>query len=142
MHMAAWGNTNPAIISVLLDAGADLEAQTWNGRTPLHMAAINNTDATIMTTLIDAGADVNARADHGFTPLHWAAQSAEHSVVTRLLKGGADPNARTESGDTPLHSAVVFIANGEVLSANPSIIAALLKFGADLARIIHAWRPI
>ena len=70
--MAAWGNKNPAIISMLLDAGSDLEAQTKNGRTPLHMAAINNTVATIMTTLIDAGADVNARADRGFTPLHWA----------------------------------------------------------------------
>ena len=86
---------------------------------------------------------MNARADRGFTFLHRAAQSAEHSVVTRLLKGRADPNARTESGDAPLHSAVVYIANGEVLSANPPIITAPLKSGADLeARNLSGRTPL
>ena len=83
---------------------------------------------------IGAGADVNARADRGFTPLHRAAQSAEHSVVTRLLKGRVDPNSRTESGDAPLHSAVVFIANGEMLSASRLPWPEISRFDEDEMR--------
>ena len=85
LHFAAKNNTNPAVISTLLNAGANLEARTKSlGETPLHMAATNNRNSALLTTLLDAGADPLA-----------------------LLHRGADPNAQDHNGWTPLHHAVI-----------------------------------
>ncbi|KAK5659030.1 hypothetical protein OQA88_1117 [Cercophora sp. LCS_1] len=68
MHCAAEMGRSQ-VISVLLQAGADVDPRvSANGKTPLHLAAMNgHTEA--VRVLLAAGADVNALTSIGHTPL-------------------------------------------------------------------------
>ena len=69
LHFAAGSG----VARVLLDAGAEVDALDWSGRSPLHWAAqFGRLD--VVELLIAAGAEVDRPADDGATPLHWAAQ--------------------------------------------------------------------
>lgn len=59
---------NRAVIELLINGGANLNAPNKRRETPLHLAVMNgNMDAVML--LIDKGADVKAKeADYGFTP--------------------------------------------------------------------------
>jgi ankyrin repeat protein len=64
LHIAArWGHGDTAI--VLLDAGADLNAQDKYGRTPLHYASWKHPD--IVKALLVAGADPRIQDQWGRT---------------------------------------------------------------------------
>ena len=114
LFRAAARAREPAFISVLLEAGADVHAGGGSEYTPLHFAARSGV-GKVMRVLIAAGADANATAtgfsvDYGWnwTPLHLAAASNPDSeVVTALLEAGADLNALSGQGhvsDTPCDS--------------------------------------
>ena len=62
---------SPAIITALLDAGANVNARDyiWNGRRCTGQRGLMQSLA-IITALLDAGADINARDTNGETPLH------------------------------------------------------------------------
>ena len=91
---ATAGNT--AIISRLVEAGADPNAAlTLNGDTALMLAArTGKIDA--IGTLLDSGADVNALETWGgTTALMWAVEEGHIDAVTMLVEHGADVNARS-----------------------------------------------
>ena len=124
LHEAARQTTNPTIVRLLLQAGADPNAPNDSGLTPLHQGARNN-NPMVVTHLLDAGADLNARDNDGYTALHWAAaQSGNGRVVKALLDRGADPSAESNDGRTPLHSALRY-------RADPSVVSRMLDAGAD-----------
>ena len=126
LHLAAGFNDDPAVITTLLNAGADLEARTALNATPLHWAAVFNDDPAVITTLLNAGADLETRDVNKATPLHLAAGITDNpAVITTLLNAGADLEARTALNETPLH-----LAAG--LNDNPTITSALLEGGADV----------
>ena len=126
LHRAAEYNENPAVITTLLEAGADVNARNPYQATPLHRAAWSNENPEVIATLLEAGADVNARDKDQHTPLLWAAVNNENpAVITMLLEAGADVNARDEDQYTPLHWAA---GSNE----NPAVIATLLEAGADV----------
>ncbi|MBC6404098.1 MAG: ankyrin repeat domain-containing protein [Hyphomonadaceae bacterium] len=106
-----------------LAAGAEVEARTEGGETPLHLAALGGNAETV-TALVDAGADVEAREEDNRTPLHVAAAGGTAETVTALVKAGADVEAREEDNRTPLHWAA--------LSGNAETVAALVKAGANI----------
>ena len=54
---------------LLLTQGAEINAKTDKGRTPLHDAAETDAAATA-ELLLKQGAEVNAESDDGLTPLH------------------------------------------------------------------------
>lgn len=101
-------NNYPEIVSLLLDAGADIEADEINcyGGKPLHWASEHAPEA--VQVLLDRGADVNSRnrkADsdfYGMTPLIMnATQKNDCAEVTELLIGaGADIQAVDAAGKT------------------------------------------
>ncbi|HYT69293.1 MAG TPA: ankyrin repeat domain-containing protein [Vicinamibacterales bacterium] len=110
----------------ILDSGADVNAHSGGGVTPL-MCAVH--DPRISALLIARGADVRARTETGVTALNIAAAyDGARDTVKLLLDRGADVNAATKSGKTPLIAAS---AGGDVAK-----VRLLLDRGARLdARI-------
>ena len=106
LHYAAWGNDDPAVIDILLAAGADLEARTSDsGRTALRIAVWDN-EVGMVDALLAGGADPNAVEQNGNTPLHVAVVKGDVAVVESLLDAGADARAENASGDTPMEMAI------------------------------------
>ncbi len=127
LFVAAGWSPHPAVISALVDAGADASARLWGGRTALHEAAGKNPAAGIVAALAEAGVDPNTRDRDGVTPLHLAAtDNSNPDVVTFLVEAGADPNARDPNGNTPLHSAWA----SSWFDRRP-VMRELLRLGAD-----------
>ena len=118
-------------IRVLLDHGADIEAQDDDGNTPLYWAASDDNPAVALT-LLAYGADTEAQGAFDVaivgigTPLHQAAGHNENPAVIRaLLDHGADLEAQSIfSNGTPLHWAARW-------NENPAVIRELLSHGAD-----------
>ncbi len=130
LFVAAGWTPHPGAISILVDAGADVTARPWGGRTPLHEAAGQNTAAGIVAALVEAGVDPNTRDWDGIAPLHMAASGNRNpDVVTEIVEAGADPNARDPAGNTPLR-----LAWTDGTDRRP-VARELLRLGADpLAR--------
>lgn len=123
LHNAASQTSNPTIIRLLLDAGADPNAPDNRGATPLHWGA-QNENPMVVTHLLNAGADLHAGDNEGYTPLHHAAAwSGNGRVVNLLLSRGANPVAESNDGRTPLHSALRY-------QAGSGTIAVLIEAGA------------
>ena len=71
-------------IKTLLDAGADIEAETSDGYTPLHWAARKG-HVDIVAALLAAGADVQAKDNQGRTPRDLA-RANKHYKIANILK--------------------------------------------------------
>ncbi|KAG9852947.1 purine and uridine phosphorylase, partial [Aureobasidium melanogenum] len=112
------GHSN--IVQILLDAGADLDAQSDYG-TPLHAASEMGHDK-IVQMLLDAGADLDAQSDYG-TPLRAASFSGHDKIVQMLLSKGADVN-QGGPRNTPLRAASFW--------GHDKIVQILLSKGADV----------
>ena len=69
---AGMRNSNPSVITALIEGGADPAARNEDGATPLHVAAATGSNPSVITALIEAGADPAARDDMGFTPFDYA----------------------------------------------------------------------
>ena len=128
LMLAASSNPNPVVITILLKAGADIEAQTKDGATALMYAAKVNQNADVIMTLLKAGADVNAQDVSGMTPLMDAAWGNHNpEVISTLLKAGADIEIREKNGGG--RTALLLAAQN---NDNPKVTTTLLKAGADI----------
>ncbi len=93
LHWAAWKG-HAAIVEILLDAGADIQAHNENthwGTTPLHAAAHGNQRDAIKV-LLARGALVNAPKAHGSgTPLgETKAHNATAAAKILIAAGGTE----------------------------------------------------
>ena len=114
--MRAAVRNDGAMIELLADGGADLEAVApTGGLTPLHIAAIADAPDAIRSLLV-AGADLGARSRSGRSALDHAAATGSVGAIIALVGGGADLDARSEAyvqlpgyptdlGPTPLATA-------------------------------------
>ena len=84
--MVAARHSNIEVVSVLLEAGAAVNAKDEYGETPLHGAASWNENPEVISVLLKAGADVNAKDESGETPLHVAVFTQDPEVISVLLK--------------------------------------------------------
>lgn len=84
LMLAAQETSNPEGIRFLLDHGADLDIQAFDGRTALYVAAAaGRTEHVLM--LLEAGANVNIRTQEGETALQ-AAHDRDHKTAERLIR--------------------------------------------------------
>ena len=108
----AAGYNHADTLSVLLDAGANLELQDFCGYTPLTLAAIEGSVEAI-ERLVAAGANVEAVDMDGLSPLMHAAAAGQTLAVTTLLRTGATlkigkcPVGAAELAATQGHTAIV-----------------------------------
>lgn len=121
--LEAAGKGDVEAIGRLLEQGADVQAQSENGSSPLHMAVWEG-HADAVRRLLAAGADVKAKAGNGSTPLHWAAQRGNAEVASLLLAAGADVSATDLWGWCPLHAASE--------KGHADVVRLLLEAGADV----------
>jgi ankyrin repeat protein len=81
---AAGYNKNPAVITELINLGANMKMTVNNGDTPLMIAAMFNTNPGIIEVLVSHGADVNDKNLHGETALYLA-RSNDNKVAEKAL---------------------------------------------------------
>jgi len=95
LHYAAT-NGHLAIIKVLLDKYAFIDAQSPNGTTPLMMAAMYGS-AEAVKLLIDEGADQTMKNQQGMTALDFAKRANRGDAVQLLSR--AQPAAKKQPSD-------------------------------------------
>ena len=126
LHYAADGYINgPAwdpkrqvdSIQLLLDAGAEINAEDQNGATPLHRA-VRTRCAAAVRYLLRAGGDPTLKNKSGSTPFHLAVQNtgrggsgapvainAQRQIIEELLSFGVTPKLKNGNGKTVLDCA-------------------------------------
>ena len=73
------------ILETLRQNGANIEAETDQGKTPLHVAASEGSEKSV-ERLIQMGANIDAKTFRGLTPLHLAALSGQSLNIKVLLE--------------------------------------------------------
>ncbi|KAI8107356.1 hypothetical protein M9435_002387 [Picochlorum sp. BPE23] len=130
---AALKRSDPGILEVLLEAGADVHT-TLDGERSIVYSSVSG-DAKAVEILLKAGADPNAKTKDDLPLLFFlsamAAMKAQSdevlsetfvNIALALLQGGAKPDSAGPGGFTALHVA------GEM--GNTKLIRALLDHGA------------
>jgi ankyrin repeat protein len=102
------------MVSLLLQAGASIDAQDKNGATPLHRAVRTRSSAAVKCFL-DAGADWTLQNKPGSTPFHLAVQNtgrggsgsesariAQREIIRAFMERGISPNLKDAKGKSVL----------------------------------------
>jgi ankyrin repeat protein len=109
LHHATLGGVHDDVMRLLIRAGAEVNARTPGGETPLMFSARKGKVEEVRT-LIEAGADVNLANKSGETALIMVSglghsEEEAKAVTELLLRAGADANAKDSSGKTAMRLA-------------------------------------
>jgi len=123
LHWAA-ARKHPAMVSFLVDSGADVEARgidrNWarrvtseprvkdmktGGLTPL-LYAVRENCLSCAQVLLDAGADINKPDPDNVSPLILSLVNMRYDMALMLIERGADINQWDYFGRTPIYAAV------------------------------------
>ncbi len=143
-------NGKLAMLGFMLERGANVDAEPYNG-TALHWAAARGRlDA--VEYLLDRGAEIDRISRFGgvtgVTPLHVAsAWEGRPEVVQLLLDRGADPNIRDAEHHSPPWGWASFFGNDAIRrmilphAARTDLFAAVATDSADAVRQLLEWNP-
>lgn len=126
---AVAGQGDTKAFELFLKAGADVNATSRYGKTPL-IAAAESGNIEIVKKLLERGAKLEAEMNRpsGFdvpgTALIRAIAEHKYNVALELIKAGANVNFENSAGRTPLMLAAI---NGNI-----ELTAALIKAGANV----------
>lgn len=88
-------------VRLLLESGAEVDAQNEEGETALHIAAETGYGG-VLQILLEKGADVTVKNQAGETALHVAAKRGHKDALQILVEKGADVTVKTKAGETAL----------------------------------------
>ena len=122
LHYAVGNEAD--VLQVLIDAGADIDAQSIVGYSSLHYACESG-ELDVVKMLVRAGAGVRATDDEGFTCLHFAVCHG-HTDIVRYLVGlpEVDVNHQNVTNNTALHY--------PVMNEDTDMMQVLIDAGADV----------
>jgi ankyrin repeat protein len=121
LHLACRSESKD-LAELLLQMGAEVNAEMQGGETPLIIAVLSKRGALVQL-LLDRGADVNAKTRWGKSALHYAAQTGQKPMLETLMRRGGHVNMIDREGLTPLHIAAE--------AGHEELVSLLLKGGAD-----------
>src|SRR6266850_6273833 len=81
-----WAAADPEKVRLLLRRGANVQAVSSRGNTPLTVAAFQYGAAPVLRQLLDAGADINACNNDGDTALIAAARMGDCEALGVLIE--------------------------------------------------------
>jgi len=123
------------IATLLIDAGADVNAVGGSRSSSPLQAAVFSNRLCLASKLVNAGALVNLATGSGLTSLRLACAMRSSAAVSLLLCKGADVNQRGLLGWTPLLEAA--------FNNNPDCVTELLNAGADkMMADERGWTPL
>lgn len=94
---------NFEIAKMLIEHGANVNAEDNYGRTPIYYADAGYSNKMVRFLVKDAKADLNHRDRQGRPPLHAAAEQGAKSLVNALIANGANVNQTILNNQTALH---------------------------------------
>ena len=115
-------NGHEAVVSLLLDMGAEIESKDKDGRTLLLWAARKGHRSEVRL-LLEMGAKIEYKDKNSQAPLLWAARNGHEGAVRLLLEKRAEFDSKDNDGRTPFSWAV---ENG-----HETVAGILLETGAE-----------
>jgi ankyrin repeat protein len=123
-----------SVLQRLVEAGADVNVCTDDGKTALMFAA-GRGRADLAAELLRAGAEVNTRNRNGGTALMYAAVSGNPAIAELLIRHGAEVNVVGANGWTAITIAAV--------KGHDQVVRMLLAQGANPnPPDIYGWTPL
>jgi len=137
------GGNFAEVVALLVDAGALVNSESHDRRTPIAMAAKGG-GMNVVRLLIASGADVNVRSARGETPLMWSLLVFNEGLVDLLLDSGADANMADHYGGTPLMKSAgqglvdmtaTFLAKGASVNTKDHRGNSALKYACEMCHV-------
>ena len=122
LHFASW-HVQLRVARLLLEHGADVNARTKFGLTPLRLLSEKNGNLEVAQLLLEHGADLNSRSRSGCDSVYMAIERGYLDLLQLLFKHGADPTAQDVDGKALLHVASQH--------GNLKVVQGLLDLGVD-----------
>ncbi len=123
LHRAIYIGSDPLIIDLLLQYGADIKAKAVDGSTPIDFALQDN--PILFDLFTKNNKKINVNSDKWKLALHdMIIKDFPCEAIESVLKLGVNINNQTDDGWTPLHVAID--------QSKPKIMKLLLKYKADI----------
>ncbi len=120
--MIAASNGYDSEVQRLISKGADINAVSEEGATPLVYAAANDHLSTVRV-ILEHGPDIDRLTGNGESALLIAVKSQNQEIAEALIRAGANTGISDRNEATPLHYAVLY--------GNFSMADMLLYYDAD-----------
>ena len=136
-----YGDENISLLSILINAGLDLNAKGRWGNTLLYQL-IETRNIKLIKLVLEAGADVNSGDSHGNTPISNASAYGASEILKLLIRHGGKVNTKNDMNVTPLFEAILGGQASVVLAfgiKEPKLenIKILINTGADVNAVCN-----